>query len=268
MDFYDELAPLYHLIFPDWRQSVARQGEQLDALIQAQWPRSGKRLLDVSCGIGTQAIALAGRGYEVTASDLSEKAVARARTEARALGAPVAFSVADMRECHAVHGTGFDLLISCDNSVPHLQTDDEIFRALRQMRQCLRPGGGCLISVRDYAREERGRNIVKHYGARVENGRRYVLFQVWDFEGDHYDLGFYVVEEELASGEVRTQLMRSRYYAIDTARLLGLMARAGFAQVRRIDDAYYQPVLVGTRPSGDAPEPDDRQPGGEQRDQQ
>ena len=43
--------------------------------------------------------------------------------------------------------------------------------------------------------------------------------------------------------------MRSRYYAISTEHLMELMREAGFAHVRRIDDAFYQPVLVGTRPA-------------------
>ena len=50
------------------------------------------------------------------------------------------------------------------------------------MTACLSAGGGCLITVRDYEREERGKNLVKPYGVRVENGKRYLLFQVWDFE--------------------------------------------------------------------------------------
>jgi len=28
--FYDELAPYYHLIFPDWDASIARQAESLE----------------------------------------------------------------------------------------------------------------------------------------------------------------------------------------------------------------------------------------------
>jgi hypothetical protein len=47
--FYDRLAPFYHLFFPDWDASIQRQGEQLGALIEAQWPGC-HRVLDVSCG--------------------------------------------------------------------------------------------------------------------------------------------------------------------------------------------------------------------------
>ena len=85
-DFYDELAPLYHLIYQDWDASIRRQGEQLSALIKTEWPKS-KRVLDVSCGIGTQAIALAQYGYCVTGSDISANAIERAEQEARARGA-------------------------------------------------------------------------------------------------------------------------------------------------------------------------------------
>ncbi|SFV01756.1 class I SAM-dependent methyltransferase [Pseudoduganella namucuonensis] len=246
-DFYDRLTPFYHLIHQDWHASVELQGGQLSALIEAEWPGAGK-LLDVSCGIGTQAIGLARRGYSVAASDLSAKEVERARREAAAAGVDVAFSVCDMRRAHDHHGAGFDVVLSGDNSLPHLLTDDDILVALRQMLACLSPDGGCLITLRDYEREERGVNLVKPYGVRTENGKRYLLFQVWDFEGEHYDLVFYFIEEDLASGAVQTHAMRSRYYAISTAKMCELMREAGFDDVRRIDGAFYQPVLVGTRP--------------------
>ncbi|CAF2785415.1 unnamed protein product [Rotaria sp. Silwood2] len=54
------------------------------------------------------------------------------------------------------HGSNFDIVISCDKSIPHLLTDKNIFFALKQMYSCLRPGDGCLIIIRDYDREQRG----------------------------------------------------------------------------------------------------------------
>jgi hypothetical protein len=44
-------------------------------------------------------------------------------------------------------------------------------------------------------------------------------------------------------------VMRSVYYAVSIATLTMLMARAGFENVRRLDDAFFQPVLVGVRPN-------------------
>jgi SAM-dependent methyltransferase len=189
----------------------------LSALLEAEWPGHGKRVLDVACGIGTQAIALAMRGYSVTTSDLSVKAVERARQEAEKSGVAIDLSVCDMRRAHAHHGSGFGAVICCDNSLPHLLSDQDMLIAPGQMRDCLAVGGGCIVTVRDYEREARGRNLVKSQGARVENDRRSLVFQVWDFEGDHYDLTLCVVEENLSTREVTTHSMRSRYYAFRRA---------------------------------------------------
>ncbi|MCM5682663.1 class I SAM-dependent methyltransferase [Schlegelella sp. S2-27] len=246
--FYDDLAPLYHLIHEDWPASVRTQGEQLASLIGTGWP-GGRRLLDVSCGIGTQAIGLALQGYDVTASDLSAGAVVRAREEAHRWGVGLAVSACDMRRAHAHHGGGFDVVLSCDNSLPHLLSDDDILIALRQMFDCLVDGGGCVVSVRDYARETRGRHLVKPYGVRLEAGKRYLLFQVWDFDGDDfYDFTFFFVEEDLASGAVATHAMRSRYYALSVERVCALMREAGFENVHRAQTAFYQPVIAATKP--------------------
>jgi SAM-dependent methyltransferase len=245
--FYDELAPLYHLIFKDWNSAIERQGEQLTAIIRNRWPES-RTVLDVSCGIGTQAIGLSRNGFRVTASDLSERAIERANLEANQRGQAIRFSVCDMRTAHAHHGSGFDVVISCDNSLPHLLTDEDILAALKEMLAVLRPGGGCLISVRDYEREERGKNLVKPYGVREQGGKRTLVFQVWDFAGEYYDVTLYFVEEDMSSKEVRTEAMRSRYYAIGITKLLVMMETAGFQNVARLDQGLYQPVLVGTKP--------------------
>ena len=195
-DFYDRLAPLYDLIFPDWDASIERQAEQLAGIIRRALGDGVRTVLDVACGIGTQSIGLARQGFAVTASDLSAGAVERARVEARRRGVEIDFSVCDMRAAHDHHGRQFDVVIACDNSIPHLLTDDEILLALRQMHDCTRPGGGCLVTVRDYDREERGTGLVKPYGVRDRDGKRYVIFQVWDFAGEVYDLAMYFVVDD------------------------------------------------------------------------
>ncbi len=81
--FYDQLARDYHLLFTDWRDSVRWQGEMLDKIIQREADTAKQILLDCSCGIGTQAIGLALRGYKVHGTDVSPAAVKRAEKEAK-----------------------------------------------------------------------------------------------------------------------------------------------------------------------------------------
>ena len=132
---------------------------------------------------------------------------------------------------------------------PHLLTDEDIIVALKEMFRCIRSGGGILITVRDYDSEERGRNLVKPHGVREQDGKRYLIFQVWDFEGDRYDLTMYFVEEDMGSKKVRTHAMRSCYYAIGINKLLAMMAEVGFEKVVRHNHEFYQPVLTGTKPT-------------------
>ena len=104
LQFYQSLASDYHLIFAEWQESVRWQGEMLDEIIRASLGRQPASLLDCTCGIGTQAIGLALRGYTVHATDLSRAAVERARREAASLGASLTFGVADLRTlATAVH---------------------------------------------------------------------------------------------------------------------------------------------------------------------
>jgi SAM-dependent methyltransferase len=117
--FYDELAPLYHLVYEDWERSVARQGAALASLIAEYWGKDAQAVLDAAVGIGTQALGLLARGFRVTGSDLSIGAVRRARREAAERRLPLACMVADFRALPVPSAT-FDVVVLCDNSLPHL----------------------------------------------------------------------------------------------------------------------------------------------------
>lgn len=246
--FYDQLAPFYHLIYHDWEEAIERQAEAVHRVIEEIFGGGVKTILDVACGIGTQALGLAQLGYEVTASDLSAGEVARARAEAEARSLPVSFAVADMRQAYAHHQRQFDLVIACDNAIPHLLSDEDILLALRQLYACVRPGGHCLLTVRDYAHDPRSGLQLKPYDARAVGESRFIAFQVWEFISPTiYEISFYIVEDRGEAG-CQTQVMRSHYYAIPIDRLLALMEEAGWSDARRLDGYFYQPVLVGTRP--------------------
>ncbi len=66
-EFYDELSPFYHLIYQDWEASIERQAIILNRIIKSECGASVSSIVDVSCGIGTQAIGLAKLGYSVDA---------------------------------------------------------------------------------------------------------------------------------------------------------------------------------------------------------
>ncbi len=245
-EFYSQLAPFYHLIFQDWETSIHRQAVALDSVIREFWGQDHRTILDVACGIGTQALGLAQLGYNVIASDLSPAAVDRAKYEAAQRGLSIAFSVADMRDAYNHHRRQFDVVMACDNALPHLLSDDALLAAFQAFYQCVRPGGGCLMSVRDYDKEDCTGVQVKAYEVRVEGSIRYLLFQVWEFHGLIYDLALYIVEDR-GDANPATRVMRSQYYAVSVDKLMMLLRKAGFQKVQRLDDRLFQPLIIGTK---------------------
>jgi ubiquinone/menaquinone biosynthesis C-methylase UbiE len=53
VDFYDGLAPLYHLVYENWEASIERHGKALDSIIRSCLGETPQSILDVACGIGT-----------------------------------------------------------------------------------------------------------------------------------------------------------------------------------------------------------------------
>jgi SAM-dependent methyltransferase len=220
--FYDRLAPYYHLLYGDWEASIARQGAALARLLGTHGIRPGEPILDAACGIGTQTIGLAGNGYDVTASDCSPGAIDRLKKELRVRGLRAHVHVDDLRLLEHGASSAFAAVLACDNSIPHLLTDDDLLQCFRNCLRCLRPGGLAVFSVRDYAGIPRVSPDVRPYGIRHVDARRFLAVQVWEWEGDCYDLRMYLTTEE-ADGTCSTEVLRSRYYAVSIERLLSLM---------------------------------------------
>lgn len=184
--FYDDIAEYYDLIYTDWEGSMERHGATISAMLgPAQG--LGARILDVSAGIGTQALPLAALGYEVVARDPSPGAIRRLRREADGRGLSIDAAVADMRTVSRSVTGQFDAVISFDNSVPHLLSDDEIVATFRGLANLLAPGGTLLISVRDYSRVDRAPTSFHSYGERTRGGRIFRLGQEWRWlDACHY----------------------------------------------------------------------------------
>lgn len=246
--FYDHLAPHYHLLYGDWEGAIRHQGQALAALLAEEGVQPGDPVLDAACGIGTQTLGLLAHGHRVIASDISPAAVQRLQAELQRRSLVAQAGVDDLRTLARVASASMAAVLACDNSVPHLLTDADLLACFRQAHRCLRPGGSLVISVRDYAAIVRKTPDVHPYGMRRgADGSRFIAVQVWEWDGDHYDLRMYLTTEA-PDGSCTTSVATSRYYAVSIERLSALMREAGFADVQRRDDVLFQPVLVGRAP--------------------
>jgi SAM-dependent methyltransferase len=244
--FYDELAPYFHLLYGDWEGAILGQGAAIASLLKEYGHHTGDPVLDAACGIGTQTLGLAMQGFEVTASDISPGGLARLRSELSSRSLRAQVHLDDLRTLSNVTPASMAAIIACDNSIPHLLSDAQILQSFRSCYRSLRPRGIALFSVRDYAVIERKSPDVRPYGMRYIDGDRFLAVQVWEWDGDQYDLRLYLTRE-FADGSCETKVLCSRYYAVSIARLSELLREAGFVDVLRKDHVLHQPILVGRR---------------------
>ena len=247
-DFYDQLATDYHLVHQDWDASIERQADALDRLIRSVSPQA-KEILDCSCGIGTQAIGLARRGYRVHGTDISERSIDRARIEAERLNAAASFGVCDFRDLSSVDGL-FDVVMSCDNAIPHMLTDDDVHRVLAAMNAKLRPGGLILISVRDYDKEMSERRPTGVPVIHAGPPRRVVVrLQDWDApDSPMHMVRFLILTEGQSGWTVEQFSTRSR--AIKRSVLKRAAELEGFVGITwhtAEEVPFHQPVMTGLK---------------------
>jgi SAM-dependent methyltransferase len=244
--FYDGLADSYHTLYRDWRTAGRTQAEALHRLL-SRWHPGPADIADVACGIGTQLIGLARLGHRVTGSDISARAVRRARQECAAAGVGAALLVADMRSL-PLRDSWADAVVCADNALPHLLADADALAAMTQMRRVLRPGGTAIVTTRDYDRvlaDPPAATLpqVHHSGA-----GRVISFQLWTWrEGaDIYDLEHFQVREQ-ADGTLATERRTAAYRAYTRAALTGLASAAGLRDVRwhmPAESGFFQPVMT------------------------
>jgi SAM-dependent methyltransferase len=101
-----------------------------------------RTVLELGCGTGNDAGRLAGAGYAVTATDLSEEAIAAARAR---YGSTVSFMTADMTRRLPFADQSFDALMS--NVALHMFPDDVTRAVFAEVGRVVRPGGLFLFHV-------------------------------------------------------------------------------------------------------------------------
>ena len=111
------------------------------------------RALDLACGEGRNAVWLAQQGWQVTAVDFSEVAIAKARRLAEAHEVEVAWLAADLLDYQPPAGT-FELVILFYLQLP----SEERRQVVRTAAEAVAPGGTFLLVAHDR------RNLEDGYG--------------------------------------------------------------------------------------------------------
>jgi glycine/sarcosine N-methyltransferase len=225
--------------FVDWDARLAFEMPFLQARLQAH---GVSRVLDMACGTGQHAIALAHAGYEVTAADLSAGMVARARANAAAAGVPLRVWQLGFGELERhvsaradqppeTDSQPFDAILCLGNSLPHLLTEAQMVRALRDMAQALKSEGILIVQLRNFRRVlDRQERFMPPESHASEDGE-WVFFRFYDMQptvDEGTQLQFNVVRLSRAEdGNWACQVGRTWLRAWPHEELSPLLPRAG-----------------------------------------
>ena len=245
--FYDNLASQYDKLFLDWQSTTREQATILDGIFREKGFDTAARVLDCACGIGTQAIGLAAMGYSVTASDISDAELAEAKLRAERNGVKVRFAHADFCALTETFSEQFDLVICMDNALPHMLSKDALETAVESIIDRIVPGGMFVASIRDYdALLGEKPPYSPPYIHKTDKGQR-VSFQTWNWEGEHYRLTQYIIDDEET---LQISKFECEYRAARREELTELLLAAGCREAEwkfPEQTGFYQPIVVARK---------------------
>lgn len=137
MTFYETLYPFYDRIFPLNKQS--------ESFLEAHFNK-GQSLLDVGAGTGNMAIALAEKGFIVTAVEPEEKMANDIIVKASSKDISVKVHTYTMEQIEQL-GENFDGIYCVGNTLPHLQSIEEIKSFLEKCYKKLTDGGQLILQT-------------------------------------------------------------------------------------------------------------------------
>jgi glycine/sarcosine N-methyltransferase len=244
------LVPLWDTLsadydrFVNWEGRLAREMPFFERLFAEHGVR---RVLDVACGTGHHAIALAQQGYEVLGSDVSQGMVSRARENAAAAGVGATFLQAGFGELGKWVQEPYDVLLCLGNSLPSLLSEEALKDASADMAQVLVPGGLLILQNLNYDRVWPQRERFMPLQTHREGDEEWLFFRFVDFHLETLTFNMVILHRNGAAWEYRAEATELRpIFKRDLGRLL---EETGFASMDFYGDYDFNPYQQDT--SGD-----------------
>jgi cyclopropane fatty-acyl-phospholipid synthase-like methyltransferase len=219
-----------------WEGMMPPEATAADAAFAARHlaAPTGGRILDIPCGAGRHALALAAEGYQVTGVDISEDAIHRATAAARERRLPATFLRSDMRRFEV--DRPFDGILCLGNSVSYFDTADvDLF--FGNLAQNLVRGGRLILDS----------------GCCAESifpvqGERRLAFERGSYEArmryDPRTSRLCTAAELHLDGEVHR--LRYAHYVLTAGALVRLLEAAGLRTLGLYADTDDRPFLAGS----------------------
>ncbi|MEJ2193267.1 MAG: class I SAM-dependent methyltransferase [Ignavibacteriaceae bacterium] len=174
-EFFNQVAEFYDLMIP-FEETVGRKMKVLEKLIAPEV----KFAADLGCGTGSDSLALAKLGINVSAFDPSLEMISNARKNANTANKIVNFYNHSISEIPPDFNSKFDLVISFGNTFANISKKG-LNISLKKCFDLLRKGGTLFIQVLNYYKIlSEGERIVNITGSGAN-----LFVRFYDYNIDH-----------------------------------------------------------------------------------
>ncbi|HHV04777.1 MAG: class I SAM-dependent methyltransferase [Bacilli bacterium] len=132
---YDEFGPIEEYL-----------GDEKTFLNKIFAEHGVRNVLDCACGTGQHLLMMAQSGYNVWGSDYSKSMLEVAHRNLQKRGYNIPLCQCDFRYLEQAFNMDFDAIVCLTNSLPHLQTDEDLLTALRSMKNRLNKNGVLVLT--------------------------------------------------------------------------------------------------------------------------
>lgn len=234
MDFYQSIAAHYDDIFPLDEAQVAFVGAAVPG------PPQKREVLDVGCGTGSLALALARDGYRVTGIDLDGTMVALAAKKGRGLPG-LRYQQMDMRSLLGVfRPSSLDAILCFGNTLVHLTQGDTRSFCVTS-RELIKGRGRLLLQILNYdhilTARLPGLPVIENDRIRFE--RNY-----------HYTEAGSLIFRTALTVKATGALLENEVplYPLRKNELEGLLKEAGFSEIRFYGSFRRTPLEIDSLP--------------------
>lgn len=141
MSFYRDFSSYYEQIFPVSLETIS--------FFKQIFPVQGT-VLDLGCGTGGYAYALAQMNYQVQGIDFDQGMIDIARRKNANLDLSISFKQGNMLELDEIDT--YDGIYCIGNTLVHLNNHNEIFEVLGKIYDALKPEGTFILQIVNYDR--------------------------------------------------------------------------------------------------------------------
>lgn len=180
MKQYDQFAADYHWLYSDKALAGKHFLEQYNDLLKSIPQNS--MILDCSCGIGQNTIALAEKKFTVYGSDESQGMIEQAKERSKNLNNKIPFIISTWADLPLKINNSFDIAFCLGNSIGHCKNKDEMISSLKGIRSTLKTGGLLVLDSRNWEKLFFSKPRFTLTGTGLRNNIKCTPLYVWNFK--------------------------------------------------------------------------------------